>query len=206
MTGIRLIHGMVRKDSNLPLLAFLLKCNCDINISTLQLQYSPVVISIRRNQTETLKFLIQNGADVNKERDACKFENQMAPLDVALEGKSHGIIKILLSAKDIDLNQRVFMGVGRKEPLLLKCVMFHPEYIEKLLEAGADPNVQGEWVTPLMASTALNNIDMMKLLIRYGADPNCLDRRIRGYHRVPLLHSVLSGKVTFSFAVLQTII
>jgi len=53
-----------------------------------------------------------------------------------------------------------------------------PDCFELLLQRGADPNqpsIQNTVRFPICAATMYGNIQQMKLLLRYGADPNCVD-------------------------------
>lgn len=50
------------------------------------------------------------------------------------------------------------------------------EEVESLLESGIDPNIIDiEGWTPLMWATQINNLDMINLLIEYGANPDIVD-------------------------------
>ncbi len=63
--------------------------------------------------------------------------------------------------------------------------------VEKLLLSGADPNAgqgkPGERISPLSIAIGHKNIEMMKLLIKYGADPNLLD----GSKTTPIFNAML---------------
>ena len=178
----------------MPFLRFLYQHNCDLNTGMLVDKYIPISIAILQKQSEILKFLIQNGADVNKGIYTLYDTSFYTPIDFAVMDKSTEMLKILLTAEGLDINQTNNPLAGEKRPVLIECVMHYHESVKILLEAGADPNICGiDEDTPLLAATHQSNYDLMKLLIKYGADPNYPQRNNRLFP-VPLQHSVLHGK------------
>ena len=177
----------------MPFLRFLYQHNCDLNTGTLLEKYIPISIAILQKQSEILKFLIQNGADVNKCIVGPWNKKLLTPIDVAVMDESAEMLKILLTADGLDINQ-TNKPRARQRKVLLECVMHYHESVKILLEAGADPNICGiDEDTPLLAATYQSNYDLMKLLIKYGADPNYTQRNNR-LCPVPLQQSVLDGK------------
>ena len=190
--GIRLIHRAVRKDINLPLLAFLQLCRCDFNCTSLGLKLTPILVAIRENQTQTVKYLIQKGAEVNKgDRGSGYPVNYIAPLGLAIQLENEEIVQTLLGVEGIDVN-----CIDRwNQPLLVSCVRLHPEYVEMLLEAGADPNIPGaRGNSVLMYSAHIGDTELVRLLIKYGADVNKLNAR----RECAILPSVYRGKLKLS--------
>ena len=178
----------------MPFLRFLYQHNCDLNAGTLLEKFIPMAIAIVQKQSEILKFLIQNGADVNKCIVGPWNKKVLTPIDVAVMTESAEMLNILLTAEGLDINQTNKPCARQEKPVLLECVMHYHESVKVLLEAGADPNICGiEEDTPLMAATRQSNYDLMKLLIEYGADPNYLQRNNR-LCPIPLQLSVLTGK------------
>ena len=192
--GIRLIHSIVRSDSNMPFLKFLCKHSCDLNIGTLYEQYFPIMVAIEQEQSEILKYLIQNGADVNKIYVERSTGFLVTTVDLAILQDYGEILEILLSAEGLDINK---INSAASTQALTKCVNCNQtNHVKALLEAGADPNICGlrEKDSPLMNATQQNNYDLMKLLIEYGADPNYHVRNFV-YAQVPLQFAVLCGKI-----------
>ena len=130
--GLRLIHRAVRKDSNLPILVFLHSVGCDLNVSTLVKNVTPILAAVRENQIETVKFLIQKGAEVNKgDNGSGGVINNISPLSLAIQLENEEIVQALLKVENIDVN-----CIDRwNQPLLVSCVRLHPEYVEMLLQA-----------------------------------------------------------------------
>ena len=178
VVGFKLIHRIVANDNNLRFLAFLQELKCDLNASTLHFKNTPILIAITQNQIRTVAYLARNGAEINQGDGPI---NRMSPLCLALRLNFKTIVRILLSAKNIDVNS-----------LLDWCIMARPMYTEMLLKAGADPNtVDDGQVTPLMRCTYTQNTDLVKLLIKHGADVNKGDDRDEG----PILISARRGNL-----------
>ena len=184
LVGFRLIHRMVTNYNNVQFLEVLHELNCDMNACTLNFKDTPILIAITQNQIETVNFLVQHGADVNRGERSM---NRIEPLFLAMQLNLKKVIQVLLSSKSIDVNAWCTMMNG-KEPLLSRCILIAPAYAELLLEAGADPNiVDDQNATPLTWCAHFRNVELIKLLIRYGADVN------KG-ESVPLLIAVRKGK------------
>ena len=175
---------MVANDNNVQFLEALHELNCDMNACTLNFKDTPILIAITQNQIETVNFLVQHGADVNRGEGSM---NRIEPLFLAMQLNLKNVIQILLSSESIDVNAWCTMMNG-KEPLLSKCISIAPACVELLLEAGADPNiVDDQNATPLTWCAYCRNGELIKLLIRYGADVN------KG-ESLPLLIAVHKGK------------
>ena len=183
----------MRKDSNLPILVFLQSAGCDLNVATLNKNITPILVAVRENQLETVKFLVQKGAEVNKgDNGSGEVINSIAPLALAIQLENEEIVQTLLKVENIDVN-----CIDRwNQPLLVSCVRLHPEYVEMLLEAGADPNVPGtRGNTVLMYSAHIGDTELVKLLVRYGADVNKNNDR----NECAILPSVYRGNVSRLF-------
>jgi ankyrin repeat protein len=64
--------------------------------------------------------------------------------------------------------------------------------LQMLIDAGASPDLETEWGTPLIAAVQSGNIKAVKFLVEVGADPNkSVDM---DGHRSPLLAAATTGK------------
>ena len=183
-------------DKNLPLLTRFLWHGCDINAQTLHAKDTPLLIAIHMEQFETVKFLVENGADINMGTGSPIYH--VSPLRTALDRGNHEIVKLLLGAEGINLN----LCDSHKESVLATSLSHYPDFIEMLVEAGCDPNCMDRYGrTPLTIMANGQNTDMVKLLIQHGADVNKKDFS----NTVPLLKSVPLGRLILVSSVLKLI-
>ncbi|XP_045184795.1 ankyrin-3-like [Mercenaria mercenaria] len=179
--AFRLVHLACMKEEFFPILMYLKKINCDFNAKCSGHIPTPLHIAIYHNQLETVKFLINCGVDVNYTSNFVD-----SPLAVAMASERDDIVETLLACKEIKVN----MTNRRNQTLLAHCIRVKSKYVERLLQAGADPNMTGPLRTsPLMYAVQMRNIDTVKLLLRYGADVNLKN----GREDVPLLIALYTG-------------
>ncbi|KAK7080070.1 hypothetical protein SK128_012287, partial [Halocaridina rubra] len=100
------------------------------------------------------------------------------PLHEAARGGHVECIRLLLAARDADVDALSYAGVTA---LHLACLQ-GPSYVEavkRLLCAGADPNMKkgDDWERPLPTAVGNNVFDIVKLLVSGGADLNRKDYR-----------------------------
>ena len=185
MLGLRLIHRLVVADKNLPLLARLLQNGCDINAQTLHTKDTPLLLAIHMQQLQTVKLLIEHGADVNLGTGSMVYH--VSPLRTALERGNRDIVKLLIDTKRINLN-----AIDKfKESILSISLSHYPDFIEMLVEAGCDPNCTDRYGrTPLTVMANSRNTEMVKFLIQHGADVNRKDFS----NSLPLMKSVRLGE------------
>ena len=196
---MRLIHRMAVSDKNLPLLSYLHRHGCDINAHSFNSKDTPLLIAIQLEQFETVKFLVENGADVNMGTGLPVYH--VSPLRTALERGNHEIVKFLLGAEGINLN---VCTKAYKESVLESSLNDYPDFIEMLVEAGCDPNCADRYGrTPLTVMANGRNRDMVKFLIQHGADVNKKD--FSYCNTVPLLESVRLGRLILVNFVLKLI-
>lgn len=178
---------------------------------------TPLMFAARENDLESAKLLVKAGADINAQSGDGK-----DALSLALFDGSYDVAEFLIDSR-ANVNQAdaqrftpLFWAVDRRnmetapnfpwmetrDPLPL---------IKKMLDAGANPNAiinstprarmrEGSprlvYATALMRSALAGDVELAKLLMSYGADPNILskDREttlmaacgtgfINGYHR-----------------------
>ena len=151
-------------------------------------------LAVREGDLETVKALVEAGADVNQVS-----EYGWSPLLVATQNRYYRIGEYLLE-QGADPN---IADEGGWTPLYIatdnrnieggdypvrKPDMDHLEYIKLLLEAGADPNLRmasstetrtiftQQWLyedgaTPFLRAAQSSDVELMKLLLQHGADP-----------------------------------
>ena len=151
--------------------------------------------AVRENDLESVKVLVEAGADVNQIS-----EYGWSPLLTATQNRFYQIGMYLLE-NGADPN---IANEGGWNPLYIatdnrnieggdyptrKPDMDHLDYIRALLAAGADPNLRmnsstetrtiftHQWLreegaTPFLRAAQSSDLDLMKLLLEYGADPN----------------------------------
>ena len=151
--------------------------------------------AVRENDLESVKVLVEAGADVNQIS-----EYGWSPLLTATQNRFYQIGMYLLE-NGADPN---IANEGGWNPLYIatdnrnieggdyptrKPDMDHLDFIRALLEAGADPNLRmnsstetrtiftHQWLreegaTPFLRAAQSSDLDLMKLLLEYGADPN----------------------------------
>lgn len=130
---------------------------------------SVVHIATICNQVENLKLLIDKGADVNFAQSDVE-----CPLYVAIKNRLDKIVELLLACDRMKVN----VSTTRGHALLIYCMRTDSVYMEKLLQAGADPNgIKNHYRSPLSYAVQLNNMKLVGMLIKYGADVNLQNNR-----------------------------
>ncbi len=117
-------------------------------------------------------------SDVNKyleagtRVDALDPDGHTALMFAAFNGHSEIVLKLL--EEGADLEKRDYMG---RTALLYACTGPFPETVKILLDKGAKPNVvdSDEHFSPLMHAAAEGNLNVVKILIEYGADLSLKD-------------------------------
>ena len=132
---------------------------------------TPLKLSIDEDNVEIATMLLSNGADVDAK------DNSMARhrLFIADIFNYYNIIPVLLEYGANILNSQDYEG----DTALMKAIYRKYETIVKLLlENGvkrADVNLaDNSNVTPLMIASQQGNINLVKLLLKYGANKNAL--------------------------------
>ena len=190
--SIRLIHLLARNDRYIFAVDLLNQCECNLNTCTVDQHLSPIDIAVRENQTQWVKFLVENDCEINTKSKS----NSEAPIEIAIEKGYEDIIDILLTRTDIELK-------FEKDPvdlnnLLLNCIERCPRSVERLLKLGACPDFYNKnGLTPLMLSVTNSDSSMIKLLLSYGANPNFIPTCVQSSrlfpYGCPLLQAIQEG-------------
>ena len=117
---------------------------------------------------EKVKRFLDTGINVN----ALDQEGHTALMLAAYNG--HTDIVLSLITKDAVIDRRDLNG---RTALLYASTGPFPETVKALLDKGAEPNVvdSDEHFSPLMHAAAEGNLDVVKLLMEYGADHSLTD-------------------------------
>ncbi|KAJ6248399.1 ankyrin repeat and protein kinase domain-containing protein [Anaeramoeba flamelloides] len=137
-----------------------------------------LILSIRLEDIETIKQLISNKADINKQNHL-----GFTPLNVACTTCNLDIVNILIdNGANLELVDKyyctaLFIACGVEGSSNLKV-------ITRLLDAGIHPDSSGIEETPLFRAIFTKKYEIVKLLLKRGADPNKKD----DMDLTPILH------------------
>ena len=165
------------KSGNIPFLELILENGADINRKCwFEAEQTPLAAAMFTGEqgidAEMVKFLADNGADVN-EIFALGEETFTTALNVSITSDRPDIAEILLS-HGADPNYRDPSG----RTALVYAVVTGEEILRVLLSHGADPNIADKNKrTPLMLAALDVGTEpgIMEALIEYGADLNAQD-------------------------------
>ena len=148
----------------------------------------PLVLAAKKNKLYFAELLLKNGANPNPEN---LLEN--SPLFMAFENKNYKIIEVLIKygVSKVHLmncyihfhkyHELVYL-INTNKYLLnefdgnFRDALFNSVYANDvdiakfLLEKGSDPNIHGSFYSPLKIAILVQNLEMVELLIKYGAD------------------------------------
>jgi len=131
-----------------------------------KLESTILIETIKNHQDEIIKYLVKNGADINKGN-----AKGVTPLMFAIMyyPQKMDIVEFLLNHQASYKNK----DKSGNTPLTGAVGAGRLEAVKILLKHGADVNsTNGKGFTPLMLAVASNNANMFKLLLEKGADMN----------------------------------
>jgi ankyrin repeat protein len=126
--------------------------------------------AITAKDEKVVRELIQRGADPNR-----LLESGFTPLMLATEKSALNVVTRLLDS-GAKLEARCPSGRFQGETALVRAVMSQKSsVVQHLLQRGANPNVEfgpGDAHTPLGIAASAADLESVRLLVKYGADPN----------------------------------
>jgi ankyrin repeat protein len=150
--------------------------NKGVNINYQDKTYgsTPLILACQYGFVDIAKFLIEKGADVNLQAN-----NGYTPL-IAAAGVSEELTDLLLS-KGADINLKLEDGTGALTTSIVGILMDRvtTNVAKNLLDKGADINESSksgktEGYTVLMMAARNNKPDLVKFLVKNGADINLM--------------------------------
>ncbi|EAY16408.1 ankyrin repeat protein, putative [Trichomonas vaginalis G3] len=155
----------------------------DIDIKDFDNQ-TPLHISVKESDLESIKFLVSHGADVNAEDN-----HGNSPLHAAANGRNK-MIAMLFISHGADVNAKDDEGIT---PLHCAAKSNRKEIAEILISHGADINAKDyKGNTPLHYAAESNGKEIAEILISHGANVNEKDD---AGGRTPLHKAMLKGGI-----------
>ena len=170
------IHPKIQQmnNNNIPDETYIKLFRNGLDVNTIINKKNETVLdeACSQRRLELVKYLIENGADVNTKDDECKNLLHYA-IDVSnkIENdhsvKTKEIIQEILK-KDIKINET---DQSNRTPLHLACKYGDPEIVQMLVKKGADINANGGPVqgSPLFVAILNGKNDIAKNLLEQGA-------------------------------------
>ena len=129
---------------------------------------TPLYLAITVHSTEMVKALLRRGARVNRRN-----ENGITPLCLATINSNAGIVEQLLEYGADPTDEALVIAADCVEP-----GNENTKIAKLLLERGCPVNMRNTWnETALFRATIEDNLEMVALLLEYGADVNALNGR-----------------------------
>jgi len=142
--------------------------------------YTILHYAILKEDTETVKYLINMGANLNFQKN--NFGHGNSALDIAIHIRNKEILTILLSHENVHLLLNTPNEYG-EIPLMtiIECNNYTEDekqfIIEKLIKKGSNINfIDRRKNTPLIYAIQEKSVFLTKLLIQYGASINLINK------------------------------
>ncbi len=154
------------RDDDLASAKSMIAQGADLNVSEPAIGFTPIAISIIRENQEMFNILFEAGADITT---IDKQENTL--LHHAAMSNQHEIAEILLSKESIDLEHR--RDQFGFTPLLTAAFEGHVEMVELLIAHGANIEAEDNWKdTPINVAAWNGQLAVVETLIALGANPD----------------------------------
>ena len=121
-----------------------------------------LMYAIRNRQPEAVKLLLDHGANACYQNSEANKKN--TPLIVAVEQGSKEIVEILIDRNSDCINA---VNSNNDTALMFAAILGHLEIVQKLLDAGADPNCKN-----LQECTALEAVKVKRRNLKKGKEQN----------------------------------
>jgi uncharacterized protein len=152
-------------------------------------QQTALMAAIRANQTEIVRYFIQQGASVNAQTRTGDAPRWVLPNSVPGFGHGIGIIR-----GGIPERGSRYLIPGAMTPLLYAARDGRLTSATLLLDAGANiEQADANGITPLLAAIGNNHPDLARMLVDRGANVNVID----WYGRAPLWTAVEARNMDF---------
>lgn len=157
---------------------------------------TPLYFAVTLEDKKILKQLIVGGANVNKKLVINNKRHSL--LEMAVKSGNREIVHVLLSNR---ANPNELNGDNRT-PLHFACRSADIELIDLLFSFGSDVNNQIEYMPVIEEAYSQKNINLVKILLENGADPNT--RLVNSYKRnTILIQSILNRWINLSLNLIK---
>jgi len=131
-----------------------------------------LVIAIEKNNTEIIDILLKNNADINAEDED---PLSSTALETAVYKKNYDLIKYLLEkkVKKAHINKSLMFALNQKDSVSVGFLLDHCSDINDL-----DKFKQGLKQDPVYYAIQMRDANIVRMLIKHGADLNHKDRKI----------------------------
>ncbi|MBP5426387.1 MAG: ankyrin repeat domain-containing protein [Clostridiales bacterium] len=153
------------KDGDIKAVEECIKKGIDVNLKN-RFGCTALMYASGKGELSIVKMLLKEGAYINERN---KY-GETALFNASI--KCHrDVAEILLECgAEVDLRE-----VGKYSVLTYLCFLDYKDMVELFLENGADINSTSHSITDLISACAQNDKDVVKALLKYGADPNVVD-------------------------------
>ena len=143
---------------------------------------TPLMKAAREGTVEIAKLLLARGAKVNAQDG-----EKSTALEAAISRDQSAMVELLLAAKADPNSVNKYMQSARSNA----AAAGNLELTEMLLKAKAKPELPGLSLQPMMYAAFAGNGELIRLLVRYGADVNYASKE---YGQSALTSAITAGK------------